>query len=360
MDLEGVSFEVQVRTHEMHQQAEYGLAAHWRYKEAGKQGYAGTVSAKDEYDQRIAWARQLIAWKEDAWDQLKSQDLDDHIYVLTPLGQVVPLEQGSTPIDFAYSVHTDLGHRCRGARIDGAMVPLDTRLKNGQTVDIISVKLGGPSMDWLNLERGYLASHRARSKVRAWFTAQQAEQEGNHKDSPKEDTEPETPKAELPDIILRKSRAKSTHGGVLVVGVDSLLTQLSRCCRPVPPDPISGFVTRGRGVSIHRTDCRTFKQLLARASERVVLTEWGHQSEGSNKSLFPVDVALMALDRQGLLKDISEVFSRLKINVTGVKTQSRKGLASMQFTIEIPSTDGLKAAMAALMEVKGVAEARRK
>lgn len=360
MDSEGVSFEVQVRTHDMHQQAEYGLAAHWRYKEAGKQGYAGTFSAKDEYDQRIAWARQLIAWKEDAWDQLKSQDLDDHIYVLTPLGQVVPLEVGSTPIDFAYSVHTDLGHRCRGARVDGAMVPLDTRLKNGQTVDIISVKLGGPSMDWLNLERGYLASHRARSKVRAWFTAQQAEQEGNHKDNPKEDSETEIPKAELPDIILRKSRAKSTHGGVLVVGVDSLLTQLSRCCRPVPPDPISGFVTRGRGVSIHRTDCRTFKQLLARASERVVLTEWGHQSESSNKALFPVDVALMALDRQGLLKDISEVFSRLKINVTGVKTQSRKGLASMQFTIEIPSTDGLQAAMAALMEVKGVTEARRK
>lgn len=364
MDLEGVSFEVQVRTHEMHQQAEYGLAAHWRYKEAGKQGYAGTVSAKDEYDQRIAWARQLIAWKEDAWDQLKSQDLDDHIYVLTPLGQVVPLEQGSTPIDFAYSVHTDLGHRCRGARVDGAMVPLDTRLKNGQTVDIISVKLGGPSMDWLNLERGYLASHRARSKVRAWFTAQQAEQEGNHKENlkenPKEDAETEALKADLPDIILRKSRAKSTHGGVLVVGVDSLLTQLSRCCRPVPPDPISGFVTRGRGVSIHRTDCRTFKQLLARASERVVLTEWGNQSETTNKALFPVDVALMALDRQGLLRDISEVFSRLKINVTSVKTQSRKGLASMQFTIEIPSTDGLQSAMTALMEVKGVTEARRK
>ncbi len=367
MDSEGVAFEVQVRTHDMHQQAEYGLAAHWRYKEAGKQGYAGTVSAKDEYDQRIAWARQLIAWKEDAWDQLKSQDLDDHIYVLTPLGQVVPLEQGSTPIDFAYSVHTDLGHRCRGARIDGAMVPLDTRLKNGQTVDIISVKLGGPSMDWLNLERGYLASHRARSKVRAWFTAQQAEQEGgrevvkdSHKDNPKEDAGTEIPKAELPDIILRKSRAKSTHGGVLVVGVDSLLTQLSRCCRPVPPDPISGFVTRGRGVSIHRIDCGTFKQLLARAPERVVLTEWGLQSQSTSKALFPVDIALMALDRQGLLKDISEVFSRLKINVTGVKTQSRKGLASMQFTIEIPSTDGLKTAMAALMEVKGVAEARRK
>lgn len=356
MDADGVSFEVQVRTLEMHQQAEYGVAAHWRYKEAGKQGYAGTVSAKTEYDQRIAWARQLIAWKEDAWDQLKGQELDEQIYVLTPLGQVIPLQQGSTPIDFAYSVHTDLGHRCRGARVDGAMVPLDTTLKNGQTVEIVSVKQGGPSLDWLNAERGYLATHRARSKVRAWFNAQQAEQE-DLKETPSAE---ELPKAELPEIILRKSKAKAGHGDVLVVGVDSLLTQLSRCCRPVPPDPISGFVTRGRGVSIHRQDCSTFKQLLARAPERVVLTEWGVRSANQSKALFPVDIALIAVDRQGLLRDISEVFSKLKINVTGVKTQSRKGLASMQFTIEIPSTDGLQTAIAGLLEVKGVTEARRK
>ena len=354
MDAEGISFEVQVRTQEMHKQAEYGVAAHWRYKEAGKQGYSGTVSAKEEYDRRIAWARQLIAWKEDAWDQLKGQELDDQIYVLTPLGQVIPLQQGATPIDFAYSVHTDLGHRCRGARVDGAMVPLDTRLKNGQTVEIISIKQGGPSLDWLNIERGYLATHRARSKVRAWFAAQQAEQEGDKDEAPVV----EVPKPDLPDIILRKSKAKAHQGDVLVVGVDSLLTQLSRCCRPVPPDAISGFVTRGRGVSIHRQDCSTFKQLLARAPERVVLTEWGDRS--ASKSLFPVDIALMALDRQGLLRDISEVFSRLKINVTGVKTQSRKGIASMQFTIEIASTDGLQHALTALLEVKGVTEARRK
>ena len=354
MDAEGISFEVQVRTQEMHKQAEYGVAAHWRYKEAGKQGYSGTVSAKEEYDRRIAWARQLIAWKEDAWDQLKGQELDDQIYVLTPLGQVIPLQQGATPIDFAYSVHTDLGHRCRGARVDGAMVPLDTRLKNGQTVEIISIKQGGPSLDWLNVERGYLATHRARSKVRAWFAAQQAEQEGDKDEAPVV----EVPKPDLPDIILRKSKAKAHQGDVLVVGVDSLLTQLSRCCRPVPPDAISGFVTRGRGVSIHRQDCSTFKQLLARAPERVVLTEWGDRL--TSKSLFPVDIALMALDRQGLLRDISEVFSRLKINVTGVKTQSRKGIASMQFTIEIASTDGLQHALTALLEVKGVTEARRK
>lgn len=356
MDADNTSFEVQVRTHEMHKQAEYGVAAHWRYKEAGKQGYTGTVSAKEEYDRRIAWARQLIAWKEDAWDQLKGQELDDQIYVLTPLGQVVPLQHGATPIDFAYSVHTDLGHRCRGSRVDGAMVPLDTQLKNGQTVEIISVKQGGPSLDWLNAERGYLATNRAKSKVRAWFTAQQAEQDGDKTD--KDEVVAEVVKPELPDIILRKSKVKSGQSDVLVVGVDSLLTQLSRCCRPVPPDPISGFVTRGRGVSIHRQDCSTFKQLLARAPERVVVTEWGIQPEG--KSLFPVDLALMAVDRQGLLRDISEVFSRLKINVTGVKTQSRKGIASMQFTIEVPSTNGLQTAVSALLEVKGVTEARRK
>jgi GTP pyrophosphokinase len=356
MDTDNISFEVQVRTHEMHKQAEYGVAAHWRYKEAGKQGYAGTVSAKEEYDRRIAWARQLIAWKEDAWDQLKGQELDDQIYVLTPLGQVVPLQQGATPIDFAYSVHTDLGHHCRGSRVDGAMVPLDTQLKNGQTVEIISVKQGGPSLDWLNAERGYLATNRAKSKVRAWFTAQQAEQDGDKTD--KDEIVAEVVKPELPDIILRKSKVKAGQGDVLVVGVDSLLTQLSRCCRPVPPDPISGFVTKGRGVSIHRQDCSTFKQLLARASERVVVTEWGNQPEG--KSLFPVDLALMAVDRQGLLRDISEVFSRLKINVTGVKTQSRKGTASMQFTIEVPSTNGLQTAVSGLLEVKGVTEARRK
>jgi len=240
------------------------------------------------------------------------------------------------------------------------MVPLDTRLKNGQTVEIISVKQGGPSLDWLNVERGYLATHRARSKVRAWFAAQQAEHEASKETKEAVKEEVAEVKPELPDIILRKSKAKATHGDVLVVGVDSLLTQLSRCCRPVPPDAIRGFVTRGRGVSIHRADCSTFKQLLARAPERVVLTEWGDQTQQSSKTLFPVDIALMALDRQGLLRDISEVFSRLKINVTGVKTQSRKGLASMQFTIEIPSTEGLQTAITALLDVSGVTEARRK
>ena len=358
MDSAGVAFEVQVRTREMHHQAEYGVAAHWRYKEAGKAGYGGTISAKEEYDRRIAWARQLIAWKEDAWDQLKGRELDEQIYVLTPLGQVVPLQHGATPIDFAYAVHTDLGHRCRGARVDGAIIPLDTQLKNGQTVEIVSVKQGGPSLDWLNAERGYVATHRARSKIKAWFNAK-LEQEEFEKPVVAT-TQVEPPKVDTPEIIVRKSRAKASHGDVLVVGVDSLLTQLSRCCRPVPPDPIGGFVTRGRGVSIHRRDCSMFRQLMARAPERVVLTEWGDITDGPERSLFPVEVALLATDRQGLLRDISEVFSRLKINVTGVKTLSRKGVANMQFTIEVTSGDAITSALSALAEVKGVAQVRRK
>ena len=358
MDETGVAFEVQVRTREMHYQAEYGVAAHWRYKEAGKAGYGGTISAKEEYDRRIAWARQLIAWKEDAWDQLKGRELDEQIYVLTPLGQVVPLQHGATPIDFAYAVHTDLGHRCRGARVDGAIVPLDTPLRNGQTIEIISVKQGGPSLDWLNAERGYVATHRARSKIKAWFNAK-IEQEESEK-QPVASAPVEVPKVDTPEIIVRKSRARASQGDVLVVGVDSLLTQLSRCCRPVPPDPIGGFVTRGRGVSIHRRDCSMFRQLMARAPERVVLTEWGDLTDGPERSLFPVDVALVATDRQGLLRDISEVFSRLKINVTGVKTISRQGIANMQFTIEVTSGDAIASALTALAEVKGVAQVRRK
>ena len=186
MNEEGNAFEIQVRTHEMHQQAEYGLAAHWRYKEGAYVGMAtppnltktnkpnvthqaGTHSAEVAYERQIAWARQLISWKDDAWEQLKHHEIDDHIYVLTPLGKVISLEKGSKPIDFAYAVHTSLGHRCRGARVDGAMVPLGTPLQNGQTVEIIAVKDGGPSRDWVSPDKHYLQSQRARQRVRAWF-----------------------------------------------------------------------------------------------------------------------------------------------------------------------------------------------
>ncbi|HDR8910173.1 TPA: bifunctional (p)ppGpp synthetase/guanosine-3',5'-bis(diphosphate) 3'-pyrophosphohydrolase [Burkholderia multivorans] len=421
---DGRAFEVQIRTQEMHRFAEYGVAAHWRYKEAGTRGYGGQFSASDKYDEKIAWLRQLLAWKDDvedgaeqsgdkAWAQLRETSLDDdHIYVLTPQARVIALPQGATPVDFAYHLHSELGHRCRGARVDGAMVPLNTPLANGQTVEIVAVKEGGPSRDWLNPQLGYLKSPRARQKVRAWFNAIEQEENIAHGralvektlqregktsvsldslaaklgfKSPEElfsvvgkeefslrnieqalsDAPPAEPAPEAPaDFEKRSSGASVAHGastGVLVVGVDALLTQLARCCRPAPPDPISGFVTRGKGMSIHRSDCATFRRMAERAPERVLHTTWSADVLGGRgASVYPVDLMIEATDRQGLLRDISEVFAREKMNVVGVKTQSRRNTAFMQFTVEVSNSAQVQRACTLLGEVQGVVRARRK
>ncbi|KVO71924.1 GTP pyrophosphokinase [Burkholderia ubonensis] len=421
---DGRAFEVQIRTHEMHNFAEYGVAAHWRYKEAGARGYGGQFSASDKYDEKIAWLRQLLAWKDDvedgggaaggkAWAQLRETTLDDdHIYVLTPQARVIALPQGATPVDFAYHLHSELGHRCRGARVDGAMVPLNTPLANGQTVEIVAVKEGGPSRDWLNSQLGYLKSPRARQKVRAWFNAIEHEENIAHgralvektlqregrtsvnldnlaaklgfktpeelfsvvgkeefslrnveqalSDAPQPEPAPEAPA----DFEKRSSGASVAHGastGVLVVGVDALLTQLARCCRPAPPDPISGFVTRGKGMSIHRSDCATFRRMAERAPERVLQTTWSADVLGGRgASVYPVDLMIEATDRQGLLRDISEVFAREKLNVVGVKTQTRRNAAFMQFTVEISNSAQVQRACTLLGEVQGVVRAGRK
>lgn len=368
IDEQGISFEIQIRTHEMHRQAEYGLAAHWRYKEGAYAAGAndlGTHSAEVAYERQIAWARQLISWKEDAWEQLKHHEIDDHIYVLTPLGKVISLEKGSSPIDFAYAVHTDLGHRCRGARIDGAMVPLDTALSNGQTVEIISVKQGGPSRDWLNPERGYLRSQRARARVRAWFNA--LDDEANQ--SPTKTIDPKTEKVadkSQHDVIQIKTRQSKSNqsGDVLVVGVDSLLTQLAKCCRPVPPDPIAGFVTQGRGVSIHRRTCKTFRALLDRAPERVIQTAWSGKldpQQGISKDrVFPADLAITALDRPELMRELFEITSKIGVHVIDLKKSVRKGLAQIQMTIEIQNTEALRLVQTGLEGLRGVTEVRRR
>ena len=356
-DDHGTIFEIQIRTQEMHHQAEYGVAAHWRYKEGAK---TGTLSDAALYEQRIAWARQLISWKDEAWEQMKGQSIDDHIYALTPLGRVIPLDPNSTPLDFAYAVHTNIGHRCRGAKIDGQMVTLDTIVKSGQTVEILTVKQGGPSRDWLLTDKAYVASHRAKSKIRAWFHAQEAElEQKDHKPEKevKEKTEEDT--SSTPEILLRPSKRKSEGGDVLVVGVDSLMTQLSKCCRPVPPDEICGFVTRGRGVSIHRQQCATLKQLMQRAPERIIKTAWGASSQ-AEKALFAVEIFVLAIDRQGLLRDISEVYSKLKINVIGVNTLSSKGMATMSFSVEVHQAADIQLALNGLSEVRGVTEVARK
>ena len=383
MDEHGTAFEIQVRTNEMHQQAEYGLAAHWRYKEGAYVGTAtppknksnevnpshqtGTHSAAVAYERQIAWARQLISWKEDAWEQLKHHEIDDHIYVLTPLGKVISLEKGSSPIDFAYAVHTDLGHRCRGARVDGAMVPLDTSLQNGQTIEIVAVKHGGPSRDWISPSRNYLRSQRARTRVRAWFNALDDEEAGSKSTDAKVEQKTEakviTP---APEIVLKQSTRKQGHASdVLVVGVDSLMTQLARCCRPVPPDAIAGFVTQGRGVSIHRRSCKTFRGLLERAPERVIQTAWndsGLETAVVNdpKRVFPADLAVTGLDRPELMRELFEILSRQGVHVIDLRKSAKRGLAQILLTVEIKDSEALRLTQNALEEVKGVTQVRRR
>ncbi|PPE70575.1 bifunctional (p)ppGpp synthetase/guanosine-3',5'-bis(diphosphate) 3'-pyrophosphohydrolase [Caldimonas thermodepolymerans] len=411
-DAQGRTIEIQIRTREMHEHAEHGVAAHWAYKEAGTKGYGGVVAAGDFESQvaeaRKAVLRQLLAWERDFAEQGSGSGVfDDHIYVFTPQASVVELPKDATPIDFAYSVHTDLGHRCRGAKVDGVMVPLNTPLRSGQTVEVITVKEGGPSMDWLNPELGYLKSSRAKAKVRAWFNmlAQQEtiakgrelverllQREGrtaiNLEDlaaqlgfrnadalfdvvgkdeySLRNIEQVLRPGGSAPQpsddfIPLRKPRADaaSARGGVLVVGVESLLTQLARCCKPAPPDAIGGFVTKGRGVAVHRSDCTNFRQLAARDPERVIPVEWG-QPPADKPAVYPVDVAVEAHDRQGLLRDISEVFAKEKMNVIGVRTQSVRDTAWMTFTVEVSDSARLAQVLGVVRQVPGVRIARRK
>jgi GTP pyrophosphokinase len=405
-DGEGKAIEIQIRTPAMHAHAESGVAAHWAYKEAG--GKKSGVVASGPYEAKIAVLRQLLAWEREMSAPLPSQGLlEDRIYVLTPEAAVVELARGATPVDFAYSLHTTLGHRCRGARIDGAMAPLSTALRNGQTVEIIAAKEGGPSRDWLNPELGFLASPRARAKVRAWFNAlalQETVSRGREaverllqregktalgledlagqlgfksaddlfevvgKDEFSLRTienmlRPSEPVPSADELVLAKMRAgpdRSAQGGVLVVGVDSLLTQLAKCCKPAPPDPIRGFVTRGKGVSLHRSDCSNFRNMASGSPERVIEVKWN----ASTPALYPVDIAIEAADRQGLLRDISEAFSREKVNVTGVQTQSLRDhhgdSARMTFTVEIGDARAVQRVLAAVAQVAGVRLARRR
>jgi GTP pyrophosphokinase len=404
-DANGQPSEIQIRTEAMHAHAENGVAAHWAYKEAGTKGYAG-VTASGEYDAKIAVLRQLLAWERDLSGAQTHGVFEDHIYVLTPDAAIVELPQGATAVDFAYNVHTSLGHRCRGARIDGVMVPLNTPLKNGQTVEVTTVKEGGPSRDWLNPEQGYLVSHRARTKVRAWFNAQAMaetiakgreavekllQREGKtavklddlasqlgftssealFEDVGKEEfslrsieqllrpNEPAQFDAEAPLIRKPRSEANPSKGGLLVVGVDSLMTQLAKCCKPAPPDTIRGFVTRGKGVSVHRADCPNLREMVAKNGERLIEVEWG-LNQAAGGSVFPVDVMVLAQDRQGLLRDISEVFTKEKMNVIGVQTQSIKGTAWMTFTVEVADAGRLHKVLGLVAELPGVRSARRK
>jgi GTP pyrophosphokinase len=407
---DGRALEIQIRTHDMHQHAELGVAAHWRYKEG--------AASSGSYDDKIALLRQLLNWRDDIGDSRDWQThyreaaLNDTLYVFTPQGRVVDLPDGATPVDFAYRVHTELGHRCRGAKVDGALVPLTTPLKTGQRVEIVSAKEGGPSRDWLNPHQGYLITKSARTKVRAWFANQalddtlasgraivtremqragvshtsidqvaqtlgydQAEDllvavgrdevglrslQQALRGEPQKPIAAEQHELPLPDLspeaMVRQSRHRG-GSGVLIVGVDQIQTQLAKCCKPVPPDAIQGFVTREKGISVHRQDCPSFMHVAALHPERVIDADWGgHTPENE---VYAVDILVDAQDRQGLLRDISDVLARERLNVTAVKTQSKAGAAEMAFTVEVSDLKRLHQALHHIHQVGGVVSARR-
>jgi GTP pyrophosphokinase len=398
---EGKAVEVQIRTHEMHREAELGLAAHWRYKEGVKRPVKG-----DPFGEKIALLRQMLAWRDEVVDasdwiqQSKRAALDDTIYALTPQGRVIDLPQGSTPVDFAYALHTDIGHRCRGAKVNGAIAPLDYRLKNADAIEIIVAKTGGPSRDWLNPALGYVQSSRARNKIRQWFNSlevasvvaagraaveRELQREGKRAASLEElarrlgfdrtdeffaavgreevgtrrlqigirgDAEPALPQP--PQVRPRKGGEPDS--GILVVGVERVLSQLAGCCKPAPPDRISGFVTKGRGVSVHRRECPSLARMLARHPERGIVTEWGEYGA----RLFPVDIVVRGNDRQGLLREVTEALTREKTNVIAARAQTLHSIASMHFTVEISDTDHLQRALSAIEGLRGVLAAVRR
>ena len=413
---EAKTLEVQIRTHEMHNASEHGVAAHWRYKEG-----AGHKTAADKrFESKIAWLRQVLDWKRELADeggfseQVKQGLFNDTVYVFTPQGKVIDLTAGSTPVDFAYHVHTDLGHRCRGAKLDGQIVPLNTKLQNAQRVEILAAKQGGPSRDWLNPQLGFLASPRAMTKVRTWFRQEYFEVDVahgrqtldrelarnsatavalekisaalNHKDL--NECLAEIGRGEITahqiEIAIRGATnislstapvlgfealpiapdsTKSEHksaGGVLMLGVNNIATLVAKCCKPMPPDAIVGFVTKTRGVMVHRLDCSNIVSLSNEQRDRLMPAQWSAGMGDTNSQKFAADIEVIANDRQGLLRDISEALSHERINVTAVNTISKANMASMRFTVEIQRTEQLQKVLRAVSEVEGVESVRRR
>jgi len=388
------ALEVQIRTFDMHHNAELGVAAHWRYKEGGKQD--------TQYEEKIAWLRRILEWKDDVADssefteQFKTELFHDQVYVLTPQGRVVSLDRGATPVDFAYALHTDLGHRCRGAKIDGAMVSLNTVLDNGQRVEIVTTKEGAPSRDWLNPALGYLATHRARSKVRAWFRQRDVgEQVGlgrtllekelkrlgvvdaNHEKLAQQlkfgkveeffaalgrgdvgqrdlvNALQDLGKATPALVPTSKPRARAKSGNPVVIpGLGDVPLTLARCCKPQPPETIVAYTTVGRGLTVHRADCASLKR--ANPARRMP-AEWVLDAGAA----FEVDIRLKAFDRQGLLRDVSDVIAKDRLDVLRVNTESHGEYAHMQLTVRVKELQQLSRLLARLQHVQNVIEVGR-
>ncbi|BAK12432.1 GTP diphosphokinase [Pantoea ananatis] len=412
---EGKTVEIQIRTRQMHEDAELGVAAHWKYKEGPSSSHARGAAGHEE---RIAWLRKLISWQEEMADsgelleEVRSQVFDDRVYVFTPKGDVVDLPAGSTPLDFAYHIHSDIGHRCIGAKIGGRIVPFTYQLQMGDQVEVITQKQPNPSRDWLNPNLGFITTSRGRAKIHNWFRKQDRDKnilagrqildnELNQMDISLREAEKlllprynvtsldellaaigggdirlhqmvnflqaklNKPTAEEQDRealrqLTQKSHASTSRkesGRVVVEGVGNLMHHIARCCQPIPGDDIVGFITHGRGISIHRADCDQLSELISTAPERIVDAVWG-ESYSSGYSLV---VRVTANDRSGLLRDITTILANEKVNVLGVSSRSdtKKQLATIDMDIEIYNHQVLGRVLSRLNQVPDIIDARR-
>ncbi|MBN1267271.1 MAG: bifunctional (p)ppGpp synthetase/guanosine-3',5'-bis(diphosphate) 3'-pyrophosphohydrolase [Anaerolineales bacterium] len=393
---DGRPLEVQIRTPEMDERAEYGIAAHWRYKEGRRRD--------DAYERKILWLRRLMEWRQDVddasdfVDAMKTDVFTDRVYVFTPRGDIFDLPSGSTPIDFAYHIHTDIGHRCRGAKLDGKLVSLDHKIKTGDVLEILTTKRGGPSRDWLNPSLEMVASQRARSKIRQWFKRQDREQNISHgrlllerelrrlgmEAHSYENIAKEMDYSSVDDllaaigcgdthlgkIIPRLDKEEEDHDEftipttaeflneplgseeVTILGVSGLLTQLARCCNPVPGDQIIGYVTRGRGVTVHRLDCPNI--LRIRDKERLVQVSWGQQMQR-----YPVSIRIRAYDRDGLMKDVSTLLLNESISISTLNVATKNSLATFDMVMSIMDINQLSRVLNKIEALPNVLEARR-
>jgi len=391
---DGRPVEVQIRTIEMDENAEFGIASHWRYKEGGP---------RDKYDERINWLRRVMEWRgdvEDAQefvDSMKTDVFKDRVYVFTPHGDIIDLPAGSTPIDFAYHVHTNVGNRCRGAKVNNKLIPLDYELQTGEQVEILTAKQGGPSRDWLNPNLGLVKTQRARSKIRAWFKKQDQDQNivqgkeilvheiqrlglpeldenGLNVLARQFDRTPEelyvalgcgdfniarvvnklveTKESDDVLVVVPASSDAVPTEAITVLGLKGLLTSMARCCNPTPGDEIIGYITRGHGATIHRQDCPNMLRIQDR--ERLVKVSWGE-----NVRTYPVPVRIRAYDRQGLMGDITTLLNSENVNMVDVDVHMTKNLADMRIVIEVKDIAQLSRILARIENVPNVLEAQR-
>lgn len=408
---EGKVLEVQIRTFAMHEEAELGVCAHHLYKGTD------THSNSDGYEEKIAWLRQVLEWHDDLGDtealgdMLRGDVVQDRVYVFTPDGHVIDLPQGATAVDFAYRVHTEVGHRCRGAKVNGRIIPLNKPLKTGDQVEILTSREAAPRRDWLNSNYGFVTTSRARAKVAHWFKQQAREQNAeagreiiqrefrrlaldpqaidldaiaktlNYKATEdlyaalgagdlrlsqiiheaQRQVEPEKPADTQLDLALQASQStkepRSGGSGINIQGVGNLLTTLATCCKPVPGDPIMGYITQGRGISIHHEDCLNLMSLRESDPDRVISVDWGEEDEQT----YPVDIIIEAFDRPGLLRDVMLVLSNEKLNILAANTLTdrKNNMARLTLTVEIPRLERLGRLMDKINQVPNVLDVHR-